>query len=246
MPAADQAPAQLTITLWDEPPKEIAPGTLVEIEVVEQRGPAAVYADLLAHPTGGPPEHVLAADWLLQLCRSRYQEARKKQRSSEETGTWGEIARMLQLVVSLLLTYRDAISQSPGAQQSLGEAAAVLAAALDGIRASLLHQLRRGTADRAIWACLDSEISRLSGRLSELARAGKALICELRAEAATPTLVPMVELLAAENGTRSLRNHEDLGRAMILAERIGLDPGRLQVGLYQGRGAATLIRGVKR
>ena len=48
------------LTLRDEPP-EIASGTLVEIEVVERSGPAAVYADLLAVATTGDVETIFAA-----------------------------------------------------------------------------------------------------------------------------------------------------------------------------------------
>ncbi len=240
--------SMVTLSLRDEPPN-VAPGTMVEIEVVERLGAAAYYANLLVFPTTGEVEKVFAARYLLEAGHQQYRRGREEQAGHEATDLWTGIARLLQLVAAMLEDYRS-YSAWPHANVrigKLGNQGRVLLRLVTSLRATMLNLLRDGlVATAPIWQVIDGSFADVVQRCDDLAAATDRVITQYRCDMATPRFLCMDEYLAAQVSGNSFNNHDDYLRAMQLARRTGLDMSRLVLGLYQDLEVVAVLRGVKR
>ncbi len=242
------APPPVRLGLRDELP-ELARGTLVEIEVVERQGPAAVYAGLLAFATTGEIEKVIAVRCLLEHAHESYRCGRAGEASCRDTDLWAGIARLLQLSAGMLDELRS-YARWPSASirsNKLSERMRVLLRLVSSLRETMLNLLRDQVATGApVWRVIDSSFDDVVQRCNDLAAATDRLVGEYRSTMASPKFLNINEYLTAQASGSSFRNHNDYLRAITIAKHLGLDMPRLVLGLYQNIEVVAEVRGIKR
>ncbi len=240
-------PPTVVVSVRDEPP-DVAPGTLVEIRIVELNGPGSVYGDMLFNPYEGEPEKVLAASTLLVFCHERYRVGREQGLGQEHSDHWTLIVRLLGLVTTTI----NELPSCPAGSHSLVELGGMadqvllLARLLTSMQATILNLLYQSiNADAAVWRGIDSSFADIVHRITRLRSTSERLLAAQRAAATTVRYLSVPEYLADPISATTFVNHDDFLRALDLAGRIGLGTEDITIGICQGLAVVSVVRGVR-